>query len=74
VNRAPTWYSVTVEADSSGEWRLLDPPCTQVAEDVDELAEGLVRDYDLDEFDGRWRVRVYAGYNRYDELLVELSG
>lgn len=67
-----TWYSVTVDAAVCGVWRPLDPPCTEVSDATpDEVAERRVRDYGLDEMGTSWRVRVYAGYNRYDDLLLE---
>ena len=69
------WYSVTVDVEAAGTWRPLDPPCTQAYEgDAGELIERVVQNYDLDESSGPWRVRVYAGYDRYDELLVERTG
>jgi len=70
-----TWYSVTVDAAAGDAWRPLDPPCTEVSEATpDEIADRRVADYCLDELGAPWRVRVYAGYNRYDDLLFERRG
>jgi len=53
---------------------MLDPPCTQVSESSGgELAAQVARDYGLGD-GGRWRVRVYSGYSRYDKLIHELAG
>jgi hypothetical protein len=67
-----TWYSVTVEAHDGGQWQPVDPPCTQVSESSPkELAAELVAAHCLAETDRPWRVRIYAGYNRYEDLLFE---
>jgi hypothetical protein len=65
------WYSVTVEVLEGGEWRPAESPCTQVAEGADVLAEQYVSGYGLKESEQPWRVRVYSGYNRYDDLVLE---
>lgn len=74
MSRTPTWFSVTVEALDGDQWRMIDRPGTEVAEDEEELAEYKATSYDLAELGRPWRVRVFAGYNRYDELVAELSG
>jgi hypothetical protein len=70
-----TWYSVTIETrDEAGDWIPVEAPCTRVSEmEAADLAERTAREYCLDEEPRIWRVRVFAGYNRYDNLLHELS-
>lgn len=74
MQQAVTWYSATVEMLEGGEWRAIDPPCTHVVETGRALAEQYVADYGLKEEPRPWRVRVYSGYNRYDDLVLELLG
>jgi hypothetical protein len=60
-----------VEEAHGDEWRLVDRPITVASDDLDELVESKVVGYDLDETGLPWRVRVYAGYNSFDELVAE---
>jgi len=73
VTSEPTWYTVIIDVVEGGEWTQLDPPTTQASElDPQGLADHTASRYDLEERGGRWQVRVYEGYNRFDNLLTTL--
>lgn len=71
VRREPAWYTVIVDVVEGGEWTQIDSPSIEASErDPQDLAAHTATRYDLEERDGQWQVRVYGGYNRFDNLLA----
>ncbi len=71
MRREPAWYTVIVEVVEGGEWTHLEPPTTHATElDPQGLADSTADGFFLSERSGQWQVRVYEGYNRFDNLLA----
>ncbi len=72
----PTWYSVMVDVHDGGQWGPGEAPFTEAWDGVPDpsaVARQIAERYGL-EPGGIWQVRVYAGYNRYENLLTALTG
>ncbi len=71
MSREPRWYTVVIDVVDGGEWTQLEPPTTQASElDPQGLADSTADGFFLTERTGQWQVRVYEGYNRFDNLLA----
>ncbi|MET8278259.1 hypothetical protein [Micromonospora sp. NPDC005174] len=73
MTREPSWYTVVIDVVEGGEWTQLEPPTTQATElNPQDLADVTADGFFLSERAGQWQVRVFEGYNRFDNLLTTL--
>ncbi|MFJ1539318.1 hypothetical protein ACIODS_12315 [Micromonospora chalcea] len=62
-----------IDVAENGEWAQIDSPSILATEDSPhELAAHTAMSYGLNDSPGQWQVRVYDGYNRFDNLLAAL--
>lgn len=76
TDNGPTWYTATIDYRDGGQWQPVERPFTEVWEgvpDPESVARQIAARYSLNP-GGAWRVRVFAGYARFDDLLAELFG
>jgi hypothetical protein len=68
------WFTVATEINTGNGWRPIHDPFYTAAEDPQDLIEDTVRDYELEDVDGEWIVRIYEGLRFETVVASRASG